>query len=165
MIKLIQQNIDVVTLPRQGFHCSRRHRQTDRRDTDRCADGQTVACIGLHSGLVQMTKIGTMPLHTTSWNGSSFLSILLALCEGSPPLTGWFPSQHVLFHVILEKKLTKRSRCRWFEIPWRLHDISYMYYILTLCLRKTTSLSLYMLVEHTLATRSCSQELLIVFWF
>ena len=56
---------------------------------------------------------------------SVFIS-LLALCVGSPPVTGGFPSQMsvtrsfgILFDLRLNKWLSKWSRCRWFETPWR----------------------------------------------
>ena len=53
-------------------------------------------------------------------------SALLALCEGNPPVTGWFASQRpvtrsfeVVFDLPLSKRLSKQSRCRWFEMPLR----------------------------------------------
>ena len=53
-------------------------------------------------------------------------SALLALCERKPPVTGGFPSQRpvtrsfdVFFHLCLNKRLSKQSRCWWFETPWR----------------------------------------------
>ena len=47
-------------------------------------------------------------------------SALLALCEGNPPVTGGFPPQRPVtrsFDVFfdLNKRLSKQSRCRWFE--------------------------------------------------
>ena len=51
---------------------------------------------------------------------------LLALWEGNPSVTGGFPSQRpvtrsfdVSFDVHLNKRLSKQSRCWWFETPWR----------------------------------------------
>ena len=48
------------------------------------------------------------------------------LCEGNPPFTSGFPSQRpvtwsfgVFFDVRLNKRLSKQSRCWWFETPWR----------------------------------------------
>ena len=53
-------------------------------------------------------------------------SALLALCEGNPPVTGRFPSQRPVtrsfdmsFDLHLNKRLSKDSRCRWFETPSR----------------------------------------------
>ena len=53
-------------------------------------------------------------------------SALLALCWGNPPLTGVFPSQRtvtwgfgVSFNLRLNKRLSKQSRCRWFETASR----------------------------------------------
>ena len=57
-------------------------------------------------------------------------SMLLALCEGKPPVTGGFSSQRpvtrnfgVLFDPRLNKQLSKQSGHRWFETPshslWR----------------------------------------------
>ena len=55
------------------------------------------------------------------------VSALLNLCEGNPPVTGRFPSQRPVtrsfddfFDVRQNKRLSKRSRCWWFETPWRL---------------------------------------------
>ena len=53
-------------------------------------------------------------------------SALLALCEGNPSVTGGFPSQRpvtrsfdVFFCARLNKRLSKQSRCWWFETPRR----------------------------------------------
>ena len=56
-------------------------------------------------------------------------SVLLALCVGNSPVTGEFPSQRsvtrsldVFFDLHLNKRLSKQSRCPWFETPshsWR----------------------------------------------
>ena len=53
-------------------------------------------------------------------------STLLAICEGNLPVTGWFPSQRpatrnfdVFFYLLLNKRLSKQSRRRWFETPSR----------------------------------------------
>ena len=53
-------------------------------------------------------------------------SMLLALCEGNPPVTCGFPSQRpvmwsfdVFFDLCLNKRLSKQSRCRRFEMPSR----------------------------------------------
>ena len=46
-------------------------------------------------------------------------SALLALCEGNPPVTGWFPHKGS-FDVFFDMQyLSKQSRRRWFETPWR----------------------------------------------
>ena len=51
---------------------------------------------------------------------------LVALCEGSSPISGEFPSQkpvtrsfHVFFDLHLNKRLSKQSRRWWFEMPLR----------------------------------------------
>ena len=53
-------------------------------------------------------------------------SALLALCEGNSPVTGEFPSQRpvtrsfeVFFDMRLNKRLSKKSKRRWFETPSR----------------------------------------------
>ena len=57
-------------------------------------------------------------------------SMLLALCEGNPPVTGGFPSQRpvmwsfdIFLDVCLNKQLSKHSTCQWVEMPlhwlWR----------------------------------------------
>ena len=54
-----------------------------------------------------------------------YISALLALCVGSPPVTGGFPFQRsvtrsfgIFFDLRLNKWLRKQSRRRWFETPW-----------------------------------------------
>ena len=49
-------------------------------------------------------------------------SVLLALCEGNPPVTGGFPLQRpvtqsfdVFFDLRMNKRLSKQSRHRWFK--------------------------------------------------
>ena len=51
-------------------------------------------------------------------------SVLLALCVGNSLVTGEFPSQrpvmrsfYVFFGLRTNKRLSKQSRCRWFEMP------------------------------------------------
>ena len=50
-------------------------------------------------------------------------SVLLVLCEGKPPVTAGFPSVtrsvDVFFDLRLNKRLSKQSRCWWFESPSR----------------------------------------------
>ena len=53
-------------------------------------------------------------------------SMLLALCEGNPPVTGGFPLQvqvawsvDIFLDVHLNQLLRKQSRRRWFEAPSR----------------------------------------------
>ena len=53
-------------------------------------------------------------------------SALLVLCEGNLPVTGGFPPQRpvtrsfdVFCDLRLDERLSKRSRHRWFESPWR----------------------------------------------
>ena len=60
----------------------------------------------------------------TSSNGT--FSVLLALCEGNPPVTGRFPPQSpvtrsfdIFFDPRLNKRLSKQSRHRCFEMPSR----------------------------------------------
>ena len=55
-------------------------------------------------------------------------SMLVALCEGNPPVTGGFSSQRPLTHsfdVFFDLRLNKwsstQSRCQWFETP--LHSL------------------------------------------
>ena len=53
-------------------------------------------------------------------------SVLLVLGKGNPPVTGGFPSQRpvtrgfdVFSDVIPDIRLSKQTRCWWFEPPWR----------------------------------------------
>ena len=59
-------------------------------------------------------------------SSNRYISALLALRVGSPPVTGGFPFQMsvtgsfgIFFDLRLNKWLSKQSRCRWFETPWR----------------------------------------------
>ena len=65
-------------------------------------------------------------------------SALLAICAGTSPVTGEFPSQRpvtrsfdVLFHLCLNKRLSKQSWGWWFETPsrplWRHWNISFVW--------------------------------------
>ena len=53
-------------------------------------------------------------------------SVLLAVCEGNPPVTGGFPSHKrpvtwsfaIFFDVGMGNRLSKQSKCGWFETPW-----------------------------------------------
>ena len=65
-------------------------------------------------------------------------SAVLALCEGNPPVTGGFHSQRpltwsfdVFFDLFLNKRLSKQSRCWWFETSsrsfWRRCNAPYPY--------------------------------------
>ena len=63
----------------------------------------------------------------TSWHGNP--SILLALCNGNPPVTGGFPLKWsvrrrsgAFFVVNLNKLLRKLSSCRGFGTLWRSCD-------------------------------------------
>ena len=54
-------------------------------------------------------------------------SVLLALCQGNPPVIGGFPSQRpvtrsfdIFFDMHLNKRLSKQSGRRWFETPYCL---------------------------------------------
>ena len=64
----------------------------------------------------------------TSWwrRQIEIFSTWLALCEGNPPVTGGFPSKRpvtrssdIFFDLSLNKRSSKWSRRRWFEMPWR----------------------------------------------
>ena len=70
-------------------------------------------------------------------------SALLALCAGNSPVTGGFPSQRpvtrsfdVFFDLRLNKRLSKQSRCWWFETPlcslWRHSLVMYPKFVLHL---------------------------------
>ena len=59
-------------------------------------------------------------------------SALLALCVGNSPVIGEFPSQRpvmwsfdVFFDLGLNKRLSKQSRCWWFETPVWFHCDAY----------------------------------------
>ena len=62
------------------------------------------------------------------WRQVETLSALLALWEGNPPVTGGFPWQRpvtrrfdIFFNLRLNKRLSKQSRRRWFEMQsWSL---------------------------------------------
>ena len=61
------------------------------------------------------------PMMTLS-NGNTFY-LLLALCEENPPVSSWFPSQRPVtqsfdvYSLCLKKRLSKRTRHQWFEMP------------------------------------------------
>ena len=65
--------------------------------------------------------------YTTWWrNQIETFPVLLAPCEGNPPVTGGFPSQRpvtrsfdVLFDPRLNTRLSTQPRRRWFEKPSR----------------------------------------------
>ena len=68
--------------------------------------------------------------HTWWRHQMETFSALLALCEGNSPVTGEFPSQwpvtgsfDVFFDLHPKKRLSKQSRCWWYEKPscpfWR----------------------------------------------
>ena len=65
--------------------------------------------------------------HTSWWRHQmETSSALLALCAGNSPVTGEFPSQRpvtrsfdVLYHLRLNKQLSKHSWGWWFETPSR----------------------------------------------
>ena len=73
---------------------------------------------------------------SSSWrHQKETLSVLLALCDGYSPVTGEFPSQRpvtrsfgVFFDLRLSKRMSKPSRCRWFETPsrslWRQGNVT-----------------------------------------
>ena len=62
--------------------------------------------------------------HLTWWlHHMETFSIILALCEGNPPVISGFPSQRpvtcfdVFFDLCLNKRLSKQSIHQWFETP------------------------------------------------
>ena len=65
--------------------------------------------------------------YSTSWrNQIETFPVLLAPCEGNPPVTGGFPSQRpvmrsfdVFFDPRLNTRLSTQPRRRWFETPSR----------------------------------------------
>ena len=68
----------------------------------------------------------TKSLHSWWRHQMEIFSALLALCVGSSPVTGEFPSQmpvtrsfDVLFDLRLNKRLSKQSWGWWFEMPSR----------------------------------------------
>ena len=74
----------------------------------------------------QAVSLMIMPSHGNA--------VLLALCEGNPPVTSGSPhngpvmQDDFLFDITsLNKLLEKQSGCRWFEIPWCLYDINVMW--------------------------------------
>ena len=53
-------------------------------------------------------------------------SALLAVCAGKSPVTGGFPSQRpvtrsfdIFFDLLMNKRLSKKPKRRWFETPSR----------------------------------------------
>ena len=69
--------------------------------------------------------------------------MLLALCEGNSLVTSEFPSQRpvmwsfdVFFDLRLNKQLSKRSRCWWFQMPsrslWHHFDVMILHEMLHL---------------------------------
>ena len=75
-----------------------------------------------------VARRGTLRSRIEPWwrHQMETFSVLLALREGKPPVTGRFPSQRpvtrcfdVSFDVHLNKRLSKQSRRRWFETPSR----------------------------------------------
>ena len=76
-----------------------------------------------HSNMVSGLYVWSI-IMMTSPNGNNFH--ITGFCEGKPPVTSRFPSQKpvtssfdVFFHLHLKKRLSKLSRCWWFETPWR----------------------------------------------
>ena len=66
-----------------------------------------------------------------SWSRHGNISVLLALCEGNPPVTGGFPSERPVtrrfddfFDLRLNKRLSRQPKHRWFETQshslWRI---------------------------------------------
>ena len=92
----------------------------------------------MHEGILNPYRLvpffgyGTFIEFLTWWRHQmETFSALLALCGGNPPVTMRFPPQRpvkryfdVFFDLRLNKRLSKLSRCRWFEalslLLWRL---------------------------------------------
>ena len=79
-----------------------------------------------------------LSLHIWWRNQMEAFFALLALCVGNSPVTGEFPTQRsvtwsfdVSFDLRLKKRLSKPSRCRWFETPlrplWRHCNVAFQY--------------------------------------
>ena len=73
---------------------------------------------------VWQPRLCTLKTMMKSSNGNIFR--VTALCAGTLPVTGEYPSQRpvtrncdVFFHLRLNKQLSKQSRCRWFETKLR----------------------------------------------
>ena len=73
---------------------------------------------------IKMTFPFDCKIHQSWWHHQmETFSVLLALCEGNPPVTGGFLSQRpvmrsfdVFFDLSLNKRLSKQPRCWWFEL-------------------------------------------------
>ena len=85
--------------------------------------------IGLSSGLETQGNFGQnirQIAHAWWHHQMETFSALLALCAGTSPVTGEFPSQRpvtpgfdVFFDLSSNKRLSKQSKHRWFETPSR----------------------------------------------
>ena len=104
------------------------------------------------------TECALVVVYMISWRHHQNISALLALCEGNPLVTGVFPSQRpvmrnfcVFFDLPLNKRLSKQSRGRWFEMPSRrlwhycsgIYDLLLLYLLLSLVVFLNEFLSLY----------------------
>ena len=85
-------------------------------------------CAPCEYGITCQDKHGAPIKHIFSWwnHQMETFSTLLALCEGNPPVSGWFPSQRpvtqsidVFFPLHPNKRLSKQSRRRLLEILLR----------------------------------------------
>ena len=82
----------------------------------------SMCLILLWTEYVSFAKYPMCPM-MTSPNGN--IHRVIGPLWGNPPVTGGFPSQRpvrrgfdIFFDVRLNKRLGKKSRCRWFETPW-----------------------------------------------
>ena len=91
--------------------------------------------VGWH--LIEFLLCRLTPLPSTHWSRNTWwrhemetFPALLTLCEGNPPVTGGFPHEDqcrgALISSLTCKRLSKLSRCQWFEAPkrslWRHRD-------------------------------------------
>ena len=65
-------------------------------------------------------------MHSMMTSSNATIFYVMALCDGNPPATDGFPSQRpvkrsfdVFFDLHQNKRLSKHSRRRWFEMPSR----------------------------------------------
>ena len=82
--------------------------------------------VGTLLGLVSPAIYNNFITHDDVVKRKHFPRYRSALCAGNSPVTGEFPSQgpvtwifDVSFGVHQDERLSKRTRCWWFETPWR----------------------------------------------
>ena len=74
-----------------------------------------------HDQYLKGVIAAVMSGHTWWHHDMGTFSMLLAICEGNPPVTGGFPSQRasnksVMFYLMLPKLLDKQSSCWWYSL-------------------------------------------------